>query len=170
MVFLSFFAAAHGAYAEKDTGQCLPYYNIRNQDQMSACIRKAEQGDAAAMKNVAYLHLFGQVTIQDYDEGIRWMRKAADMGNVGAQYKLGTYYRYGTYVAKDPVRAHKWFNLAAAAGSDDARKNLNEITKNMKLDQIREAQRLAREWLSRKSEAPTPPPAQELELAIPELE
>jgi hypothetical protein len=48
----------------------------------------------------------------------------------------------------DFVAAHKWFNLAALRGSDEAKSWRASIAKEMNTGQIAEAQRLAREWLS----------------------
>ena len=39
-----------------------------------------------------------------------------------------------------------WFNLAAAQGDADAAKNRDSLATRMTLDQIAEAQRMAREW------------------------
>jgi TPR repeat protein len=52
-------------------------------------------------------------------------------------------------VAIDLVSAHKWFNLAAMRGNDDARRYRVEIAREMSRAEIAEAQRQAREWLSR---------------------
>ena len=52
-------------------------------------------------------------------------------------------------VAVDLVTAHKWFNLAAIRGNDDAKRYRMEIAGEMSKRQIAEAQRQAREWLAR---------------------
>jgi TPR repeat protein len=49
----------------------------------------------------------------------------------------------------DLVEAHKWFNLAAMRGNDDARQYRSEISREMSRVQVSRAQRLAREWLAR---------------------
>lgn len=46
------------------------------------------------------------------------------------------------------VEAHKWFNLAAMAGSAEARTLRAELARDMTAVQIAEAQRQARQWLS----------------------
>ena len=45
------------------------------------------------------------------------------------------------------VTAHKWFNLAAQQGNDDARAYRQQLTFEMSPREIAEAQRQAREWL-----------------------
>jgi TPR repeat protein len=52
-------------------------------------------------------------------------------------------------VELDLVEAHKWFNLAAMRGNDDARQYRSEISREMSRVQVSRAQRLAREWLAR---------------------
>lgn len=48
----------------------------------------------------------------------------------------------------DIVRAHKWFNLAAMKGNGEARIYRKELLLEMTSDQVSEAQRMARQWLS----------------------
>jgi TPR repeat protein len=49
----------------------------------------------------------------------------------------------------DLVEAHKWFNLAAMRGNDDAKQYRSEISREMSKIQISRAQRLAREWITK---------------------
>lgn len=48
----------------------------------------------------------------------------------------------------DLVNAHKWFNLAAMMGNIEARTYRAELAREMTAEEIAEAQRLAREYLS----------------------
>ncbi len=57
-------------------------------------------------------------------------------------------YCIGRDVDQDLVSAHKWFNLAAMRGSEEARQYRLEISQEMTADQIAEAQREARNWLA----------------------
>lgn len=50
--------------------------------------------------------------------------------------------------AFDLITAHKWFNLAAMQGNLEARAYRAELAKEMTAEEIAEAQRLAREYLS----------------------
>ncbi|HXI86364.1 MAG TPA: hypothetical protein VNH64_02815 [Parvularculaceae bacterium] len=50
--------------------------------------------------------------------------------------------------AFDLVTAHKWFNLAAMQGNIEARAYRAELAKEMTPEEVAEAQRLAREYLS----------------------
>ncbi|MEO0981089.1 MAG: hypothetical protein AAFX03_00385 [Pseudomonadota bacterium] len=62
-------------------------------------------------------------------------------------YRAGLAYSAGLGVEEDRVAAHKWFNLAALRGSEDAKIYRKEIADMMSSDEIREAQKAAREWL-----------------------
>jgi hypothetical protein len=44
--------------------------------------------------------------------------------------------------------AHKWFNLAAVRGIEEAKRWRNTIAAEMNPGQIAQAQKLAREWLN----------------------
>ncbi|HEV2562826.1 MAG TPA: hypothetical protein VGT78_11870 [Rhizomicrobium sp.] len=72
----------------------------------------------------------------------------AKQGRAEALYNLGLAYSTGQGVNVDFVAAHKWFNLAAVKGSDIAKAWRAQISREMNSNQIAEAQRLAREWLS----------------------
>jgi TPR repeat protein len=64
-----------------------------------------------------------------------------------ALFELGLMYCSGREVGLDLVAAHKWFNLAAMRGNEDAKRYRLEIASEMTKAEIAEAQRLAREWL-----------------------
>jgi hypothetical protein len=48
----------------------------------------------------------------------------------------------------DYVEAHKWLNLAALRGNDEAKRLRSELADVMSREEISEAQRQAREWVS----------------------
>lgn len=76
------------------------------------------------------------------------LRDAA-RGDARALYDLGMIYSSGSCGgAVDLVEAHKWFNLAAVAGSEDAQHCRAEIAEDMSAREIAIAQRAARDWLS----------------------
>jgi len=71
----------------------------------------------------------------------------AKNGRADALYNLGLAYSTGQGVGVDFVAAHKWFNLAAMRGVEEAKRWRAQISGEMNGAQIAEAQRLAREWL-----------------------
>ena len=73
---------------------------------------------------------------------------AAAQGDVSAFYDLGVAYSTGGHgVACDMIEAHKWFNLAAARGHEEAAWCRADISDEMTAREIAEAQRRAREWM-----------------------
>jgi len=81
------------------------------------------------------------------------MRDAA-RGDAQARYDLGVAFSCGTSgVGIDLVEAHKWFNLAALAGSEEGQHCRAEIAEEMTAREIVEAQRLARAWLNKRARA-----------------
>jgi TPR repeat protein len=66
-----------------------------------------------------------------------------------AFFELGLMCSTGRSTPPDLVSAHKWFNLAAMLGNADAIKMRVEIANEMSQSDIAEAQRAARNWLTR---------------------
>lgn len=62
-------------------------------------------------------------------------------------FELGMMYSSGRSVPIDYVMAHKWFNLAAMRGNEDAPRLRREIAEQMSEVEIAAAQRAARSWL-----------------------
>jgi TPR repeat protein len=74
---------------------------------------------------------------------------AAARGDTTAYFDLGVAYSTGSQgAACDLVEAHKWFNLAAVAGHEQAQQCRADVADEMSAREIAEAQRRAREWLS----------------------
>lgn len=72
----------------------------------------------------------------------------AARGDYTACYDLGIVYSTGAGgVGIDLVEAHKWFNLAAVAGSEAAQQCRADIAEDMTAREIAEAQRAARAFL-----------------------
>lgn len=72
----------------------------------------------------------------------------AARGDIDAYYDLGMVYSSGAAgIGIDLIEAHKWFNLAAVAGSEAAQACRSEIAEDMTAREIAEAQKAARAWL-----------------------
>jgi uncharacterized protein len=73
---------------------------------------------------------------------------AAAHGDIAAYFDLGVAFSTGSNgVNCDLVEAHKWFNLAAVAGHEEAQMCRADISEEMTAREIAEAQRRARQWL-----------------------
>ncbi len=78
----------------------------------------------------------------------------ATAGNVAALFDLGVAYSTGSNgVVCDLVEAHKWFNLAASRGHEEAGWCRADVSDEMTAREIAEAQRRARRWLAEERRA-----------------
>ncbi|MHA1547615.1 MAG: hypothetical protein ACTSYE_01655 [Alphaproteobacteria bacterium] len=68
--------------------------------------------------------------------------------NAADLFDLGIMCATGEDAETDLVSAHKWFNLAALAGNDEAALHRQDLAIEMSTVEIAAAQRTAREWLS----------------------
>ena len=74
---------------------------------------------------------------------------AAAQGEIVALYDLGVAFSTGSHGAPcDLVEAHKWFNLAATKGHEEAAWCRADISDEMTAREIAEAQRRARQWIA----------------------
>jgi TPR repeat protein len=111
----------------------------------------AQQGNPDAQFGIGMLYYHGYGVPQSYADALRWMRQAADEGHYAAQFTLGSMYEHGVGVAQDFAQALMWFDLATAlAGRAPLRaiaaQQRDRLTTRMSVEQIAEAQRLARQW------------------------
>ena len=74
---------------------------------------------------------------------------AAALGDTDACYDLGVAYSTGSHGAEcDLIEAHKWFNLAAVAGHEEAQMCRADVSEEMTAREVAEAQRRARQWIA----------------------
>ena len=96
----------------------------------------------------------GYYATQDYAEAVKWYRKAAERGDVTAQYNLGLMYYKGEGILQDFVSAHMCLNIASLASEKKDRnkaiRSRNSLTSKMTPAQIAKAQRMALEWKPKK--------------------
>ena len=77
-------------------------------DEPTELIEKAENGDA----NAQYLLGKYYSDEQEFAKAVEWWQKAADQGNIEAQYELGRCYENGCGVKKNLFKAIDWYALA----------------------------------------------------------
>ncbi len=65
-----------------------------------------------------------------------------------ALFELGLNYCPGRDGTVDLIQAHKWFNIAAIRGNDEAKRYRSEVAGDMSKADIIRAQKMAREWLA----------------------
>src|SRR5690348_569569 len=73
---------------------------------------RAEAGDVVAEYSLGSVLYSGTSST---DEGVRWIRRAADRGHVPAEFAVGQFYEFGFGVARDDRQALVWYRRAADA-------------------------------------------------------
>ncbi len=81
----------------------------------------ANNGDAFAQNEIAYMYAAGKGTPRDYTKSIYWYTKAAEQGLASAQYNLGLMYLRGLGTTPNKEIAMQWFQKSAAHGFEPAR-------------------------------------------------
>lgn len=84
----------------------------------------AERGDRLAQFNYAMMLITGVGVSANVEEGLRWLKRAADANMSHAQYVYGRMFDDGEFVARNPVEAHRWFLRAAKQGHVQAELSL----------------------------------------------
>ena len=117
----------------QDAGEAVRWYR-----------RAAERGDVAVQVKFGGMYFAGRGVSEDAVEAVRWFRRAI------AQPSLGGMYFADRGVAQDDVNTHMWLDLAAARSTSELQESViqsrDTVAQWMTLNQIAEAQRLAREW------------------------
>lgn len=62
-------------------------------------------------------------------------------------YRAGLAYATGTGTEINLIEAHKWFNLAAVRGHEDAKAQRQEMAGMMCTDEVKLALQAARDWM-----------------------
>ncbi len=84
----------------------------------------AEQGNASAQNNMAYMLVTGSGIAQDFAAAFEWLKKSAAQGDPAGQNNLGLMYSSGQGVDRDFAEAVRWYGLAAEQGMALAQLNL----------------------------------------------
>lgn len=81
---------------------------------------KAQNGDAQAQYSEASV----EWVLENYEESVKWFRKAAEQGHAGAQFSLAECYRLERGVARDIDSSAKWYRKASDQGHSQAQVEL----------------------------------------------
>ncbi|MGC1463106.1 MAG: tetratricopeptide repeat protein [Terracidiphilus sp.] len=113
----------------------------------------ADQGIAESQYGLGFLYLNGNGVPKDFNQATAWMLKAAEQGETKAQYNLGSCYINGEGVSRDLDEGYFWIFLADTRTTDNdlkgyAENSLEALTKVMKRNDIKRAQKRAQAWLN----------------------
>ena len=111
----------------------------------------ADDGQDAAENNLGQMYAGGRGVRRSLAQAATLYWRAADQGNHRAQYNLAVAYRDGKGVEQNDVRAYMWFTLSATADRDPevhdkARKERDDLAKEMTPAQIAQAEAEAATW------------------------
>jgi TPR repeat protein len=118
---------------------------VDHQEALKWYRRAAEGGDPDAQVELGQRYEDGEGVEQNYKLAAEWFRRAAehvpDLGGAGqGRNRLGLLYMEELGVPLDYVRAYFWFSLNGSEG------NTTEAKTHLSPAQIREADRLVKEW------------------------
>lgn len=82
--------------------------------------RAADEGDAFAQNEVAYMYAAGKGTSRNYKQAFAYYKKAATLDLASAQFNLGLLYENGLGTAENKTLAQEWFKKSAAHGFEPA--------------------------------------------------
>jgi len=99
------------------------------EDQRIAALEEIARKDPRAAYDLGLRFFRGDGVRQDSYQAIRWMREAAEHGNLNAQKALGRLYLTGLEeMGSDPAEAEKWLMIAASRGDKESGKLLAEAS------------------------------------------
>jgi TPR repeat protein len=110
----------------------------------------AEIGHLPSQLDLMRIYSRGDHVAEDDKQAVTWALKAAKQDSIAAYMFLGDALAEGRGIARDPVEAYKWFNLAAlhreSAVAVEATRRREEVAKDLTAEQVKQAQRLAFDW------------------------
>lgn len=125
-----------GRGVPKDKSEALRWYRLA-----------ATQGDTFAQNSLADNYWEGTGVPKDDTEAVRWWRLAADKGFAPAQHSLGKIISGGGQgVPSDKIHAYMWLALSAAQGDEEAGRQGDILSKQLKPAEMMTAKRLVKQW------------------------
>lgn len=155
--FLFFSNVVYADLKEVIAKACVDEYLKKDFNSASQlCTKAAEQDDARAQFYLGEMLEKGYGTLQDFrrplywhQKSFLWFERSAKQGYVPAQFKLGYLYEIGRGTNKDHLKAYAWYNISIEQGNKEATESRNSIEKKMTSRQIKNAQKLSKEYYSK---------------------
>ena len=109
--------------------------------------RAATQGDTFAQNSLGDNYWEGTGVPKDDREAAWWWRLAADKGIAPAQHSLGKMLSGGGQgVPADKTHAYMWLMLSAVQGDEEAGRQGDILSKQLKPDEMTNAKKLVKQW------------------------
>ena len=109
------------------------------------CFSVTAQDNEAESENAFYKGV-GAYRARNYDEAVGWFLRAAEAGDVDAQFLLGRMHYDGNSLTVDEVTAYMWFDIAAGHGMQVGARYRNGIARRMTDEEIALAKKRADDW------------------------
>ncbi len=107
----------------------------------------ATHGDAFAQNALGDNYWEGTGVSKDDTEAVRWWRLAAAQGFAPAQHSLGKILSGGGQrVSIDKTQAYMWLALSAAQGDEEAGRQSDILSKQLKPAEMMNAKKLVQQW------------------------
>ncbi len=104
---------------------------------------------------LARMYADGKGTVQNYQNALNAYRAAVSQNNMEAIMELAQIYTNGVMCPKNFVLAHSLFNIASAKNIPGAKEKRDDLTAEMKLEELTQAQETAQNYQSTPSELTT---------------
>lgn len=117
--------------------------------------RAANSGYDEAMYVLSSMYMNGEGTPQNYGNGVKVLNLAVNQGNVQAMMELGYILANGEKYPKNIYKAHVLFNIASVRGADGAAERREILRKNMKIEELLQAQTAAEAYKENPSKITT---------------
>jgi TPR repeat protein len=126
----------HGRDVPKDKTEAVRWYRLA-----------ARQGDTFAQNALGDYYWEGTGVPKDDTEAVRWWRLAADKGFAPAQHSLGKILSGGGQgVRSDKIQAYMWLALSAAQGDEEAGRQGDILSKQLKPAEMTNAKQMVKLW------------------------
>jgi uncharacterized protein len=116
-------------------------------------LKAATQSHCLAQFNLAVMYSAGQGMDRDEAQSGLWMQRAADLGDAGAQYKIGMKLHRDSLdelnkaAPETRIQAYKWLRLAAAQGYRDSEAAWAFVALAMTHEDVADATRRVAEFI-----------------------
>ena len=114
----------------------------------------AEAGEPLAQTKTADNYATGRGVPVNFQEAVKWYRKAAEQNEPRAQYNLGYMYYNSEALPRDYKKAVYWFTKAAEQGNSGAQCNLGLMYENG--EGVEENNEIAVKWFRKAAEQGEP--------------
>ncbi len=123
----------HFYWTNENSDSELEFNQKYNEEEVNKLYNLAMSGENVAMYDFAN-YILTPYYKGDKNIGYFWLERAAQKGNINAQYELGRLYLVGKYFDKDVLKASLWFERAAELGNIPAILELAKIYLSKKYD------------------------------------